>query len=100
MEDNVDGDLAVLGAKNLLMDGVPRDDTGSSIKIRYQKLWEEITLRVIINPDEKYKIQERIQALNSLGFSIGEILLERGAQGDNPIRGYAARHRLRLPTPR
>jgi hypothetical protein len=82
MEENVDGDLAVLGAKNLLMDGVPRDDTGSSIKIRYQKLWEEITLRVIINPDEKYKIQERIQALNTLGFSIGEILLEGGVEGD------------------
>jgi hypothetical protein len=82
MEENVDGDLAVLGAKNLLMDGVPRDDTGISIKIRYQKLWEEITRRVIINVDEKYKIQERIQALNSLGFSIGEVRLESSAEGD------------------
>lgn len=82
MEENVDGDLTVLGAKNLLMNGVPRDDTGASIKIRYQKLWEEITRRVIISPDEKYKIRERIQALNTLGFSIGEIMLKKDAEGD------------------
>lgn len=82
MEENVDGDLAALGAKKMLMDGVPLDDTGASIRVRYQKLWEEINQREIINPDEKYKIQERIQALNLLGFSIGEIFLESVEQGD------------------
>jgi hypothetical protein len=83
MEENVDGDLADLGAANLVMDGVPLDDTGASIRIRYQNLWEEITRQVIINPNEKYRIQERIQVLNSLGFSIGEVLLEPGDSGDN-----------------
>ena len=82
MEENVDGDLAGLGAANLLMDGIPLDDTGSSISIRYQNLWEEITRQIIINPNEKYRIQERIQVLNSLGFSIGEVLLESGELGD------------------
>jgi len=82
MEENVDGDLAVLGAANLLMDGIPLDDTGASICIRYQNLWEEITRQIIINPDEKYRIQERIQALKSLGFSIGEVQLEPGETGD------------------
>jgi hypothetical protein len=38
---------------------------------------------VIINPDEKYRIQERIQVLNSLGFSIGEVKLEPSRQGDS-----------------
>jgi hypothetical protein len=82
MEENVDGDLAALGEKKLLMDGIPLDDTSASIRIRYQNLWEEINRREIVNPEEKYKIQERIQALNSLGFSIGEILLERVDLGD------------------
>lgn len=82
MEENVDGDLADLGSANLLMDGITRDDTAASIRIRYQKLWEEITQEVIINPDEKYRIQERIQVLNSLGFSIGELSLEGGEEGD------------------
>jgi hypothetical protein len=82
MEENVDGDLVDLGAANLLMDGIALDDTSASIRIRYQNLWEEITRQVIINPDEKYRIQERIEALNSLGFSIGEVLLEGGEEGD------------------
>ena len=82
MEENVDGDLADLGAANLLMDGIPLDDTGASICIRYQNLWEEITRQIIISPDEKYRIQERIEVLNSLGFSIGEVLLESGEIGD------------------
>jgi hypothetical protein len=82
MKENVDGDLAGLGAANLLMDGIPLDDTGASISIRYQNLWEEITRQIIISPNEKYRIQERIQVLNSLGFSIGEVLLESGELGD------------------
>jgi hypothetical protein len=83
MQENVDGGLAELGSANLLMDGVPLDDTGASIRIRYQNLWEEITRPVIIHPDEKYRIQERIQVLNSLGFSIGEVLLQPGDTGDS-----------------
>jgi hypothetical protein len=82
MEENVDGELADLGAANLLMDGIPSDDTGASIRIRYQKLWEEINRQVVINPDEKYRIQERIQVLNELGFSIGEVNLTSGDAGD------------------
>jgi hypothetical protein len=82
MGENVSGDLADLFAHNLLMDGIPLDDTSDSIRIRYQNLWEEITRQVIINPDEKYRIQERIQAINSLGFSIGEVLIEPGEGGD------------------
>ncbi|MGW8143457.1 MAG: DUF4032 domain-containing protein [Anaerolineales bacterium] len=83
MEENVDGDLADLGTANLIMDGVPIDDTGASIRIRYQNLWEEITRQVIINSDEKYRIQERIQVLNSLGFSIGEVFLKPSDEGDS-----------------
>jgi hypothetical protein len=83
MEENVDGGLADLGTANLIMDGIPLDDTGASIRIRYQNLWEEITRQVIINPDEKYRIKERIEVLNSLGFSIGEVLLEPSEAGDS-----------------
>jgi hypothetical protein len=82
MEENVDGDINDLGAADLLMGGIPSDDTGASIRLRYQNLWEEITRPIIITPDERYRIQERIRALNSLGFSIGEVNLESGEQGE------------------
>jgi hypothetical protein len=76
MEENINGDISDLGAADLLVGGMPLEDTGASIRIRYQNLWEEITRPVTIGPEEHYKIQERIRALNSLGFSIGEMRLE------------------------
>jgi hypothetical protein len=82
MEENVDGDIGDLGAADLLVAGVPSDHTGASIRIRYQNLWEEITRPMFINRGEHYRIQERIRALNSLGFSIGEVSLEAGDLGD------------------
>lgn len=76
MEENINGDISDLGAADLLVGGVPLEDTGASIRIRYQNLWEEITHPITIGPEDHYRIQERIRALNSLGFSIGEISLE------------------------
>jgi len=80
MEENVDGDLADLSALNLLAEDVPVSDTGATIRLRYQRLWEEITREDTINAGERYRIQERIRALNDLGFSVGEVeLTETGA---------------------
>ncbi|HEX7975721.1 MAG TPA: DUF4032 domain-containing protein [Anaerolineales bacterium] len=75
MEENVNGDLADLGEENLLTEGIPLLDTGAYIRLRYQGLWEEITHEDIIIPSEHYRIQERIRALNALGFSVGEVEL-------------------------
>jgi len=82
MEENLSGDLADLSAQNLLMDGIPLDDTSSSIRLRYQNLWEQINSQIVINSNEKYRIHERIEAINSLGFSIGEVILESADQGN------------------
>jgi len=81
MEENINGDISDLGDADLLVGGVPPEDTGASIRLRYQNLWEEITHPITIGPEEHYKIQERIRALNSLGFSIGELSLDQGAWG-------------------
>jgi hypothetical protein len=82
MEENLRGDLADMSAQNLLMDGIPLDDTSSSIRLRYQNLWEQINSQIVINSNEKYRIHERIEAINSLGFSIGEVILESVDQGN------------------
>jgi hypothetical protein len=82
MEENVAGDLVDLSAQNLLMDGLPLDDTSGSIRLRYQNLWEQINKQVVINPNEKFRIHERIQAINSLGFSISEVMVEQVEAGD------------------
>ena len=87
MEENITGDLIDLETVGLLSasrvsEGVPLDDTGAYIRLRYQQLWEEITREVIISPNEHYRIQERIRAMNELGFSVGEVELS-GGEGAN-----------------
>ena len=82
MEENVDGDLADLDHAALLAEGVPLSDTGAYIRLRYQNLLEEITCEEVIYPNEHYRIQERIRALNTLGFSVGEVRLEEGENGN------------------
>jgi len=82
MEENVSGDLTDLGASGLLAENIPVADTGAYIRLRYQRLWEEITKEEIIEPDEQYRIQERIRALNSIGFSVGDVELTRTDSGD------------------
>jgi hypothetical protein len=82
MEENVDGDLADLSASHLLAEGVPVSDTGVYIRLSYQRLWEEITREDIIHSSEHYRIQERIRALNELGFSVGEVQLTETGDGE------------------
>ena len=40
------------------------------IRISYRALWEEVTRDEIIHANERYRVQERIRALNLLGFSV------------------------------
>ncbi len=91
MEENIDGEIGDLRASGLLYGSVPGApgaavaDIGGYIRLRYQLLWEEITREVIINPGEHYRIQERIRALNELGFSVGEVDLV-GKDGGGQLR--------------
>lgn len=85
MEENVSGDLRDLELDAPLDLNVPISDVSAYIRLRYGLLWEEITRETVINPGEHYRIQERIRALNSLGYSVGEVeLLE--TQNGNQLR--------------
>jgi hypothetical protein len=75
MEENVDGDLADLISLNFLSEGIPIDDTAAYIRQRYRRLWDEINHEDLIPANENFRIQERIRALNNLGFSVGDIEL-------------------------
>jgi hypothetical protein len=86
MEENVTRELVELRVNGLLPTiepGVPTVDVGAYIRLRYQSLWEEVRREDVIAPEEEYRIQERIRALNQLGFSVGEVELsplENGRQ--------------------
>jgi nitroreductase len=82
MEDNVDGELADYYSMNVLSDGIPLSDIASSIRIRYQRLWDTLTQDVVLPPEERFRLQERIRNLNQLGYSIGEIRVDSQESGD------------------
>jgi hypothetical protein len=85
MDENITGELLDLQAADMLPSLEPSislEDTGAYIRLRYQRLWEEITREEFINPGEHYRIQERIRALNELGFSVGDVQLAATSEGD------------------
>lgn len=84
MEETINGELADLRASGLVVvePGVPAADTGGYIRQRYRSLWEQITREDIIPAHETYRIQERIRALNDLGFSVGDVALTPSDSGD------------------
>jgi hypothetical protein len=81
MELNLVADLTSLAASEHLPAGFPVSATGVSIRNRYRDLWEEITREEIISPDEGYRIQERIRALNNLGFSVRDFEMQPAENG-------------------
>lgn len=78
---NIEGDLVDLEALGFLPPDFPVCETGPSIQERYRRLWEEITREQVIHPDEHYRVQERIRALNALGFSVREVEIHNSNQG-------------------
>jgi hypothetical protein len=80
MEENLAGELADLSAVVDLPPALDVFQTGAQIRSRYERLWAEITREEVLSPAEHWRIQERIRALNALGFSVSEV--ELVATGD------------------
>ena len=55
---------------------------GEAIADRYRGLWRELTEVWTIGPDERYKINERIESLNELGFIVEEVDLVPSEDGN------------------
>jgi hypothetical protein len=81
MEDNVAGDLLDIGVVAKLPESLRPEDIGSNIRRRYEALWCEVNREVTVKTEERWRIQERVRALNALGFSVREIQLT--ATGDS-----------------
>lgn len=51
------------------------------LRARYQQLWSELTRIDEFDPSERFRIDRRIARVNELGFDIGELAIERSADG-------------------
>jgi hypothetical protein len=77
MEENLASDLSEIGEVTQLVQGIPVIDLAAYIRIKYQDLWDEVTREEDILLEDSFKTQERIRALNRLGFSVNGIELTK-----------------------
>lgn len=75
LQENVAGDLCDIAAVTDLPPALRPEDIGGIITRRYETLWAEVNREVTVGVGERWRIQERIRALNALGFSVAEIEL-------------------------
>ncbi len=72
---NLAGGMADIAAEQ----GIEVEDAdlflGEDVVARYEGLWAELTADVVIGPDERYRIAERIDRLNDLGFEVEDVEL-------------------------
>ncbi|GMQ97904.1 MAG: DUF4032 domain-containing protein [Acidimicrobiia bacterium] len=73
MEMNLAGEMADIAAAN----GATLDDAdihiGADITTRYAALWKELTTSLVVTAGDHFKIRNRIDRLNELGFAVDDI---------------------------
>lgn len=80
---NVAGELLDLQAGGRLHEGIDPIDSGTSLRTRYDRLWEEITGPLVISREDRYKLDARVRRLNSLGFDVAELQVSTQADGEH-----------------
>jgi tRNA A-37 threonylcarbamoyl transferase component Bud32 len=99
--ERVGGELFDLQAGGLLPPDVDPVQIAAQLPVRYEALWDELTREEVFRPDEqRYRVAERIDRLNDLGFDVDEIELITTAEGTrlkvHTRVAEAGRHRQEL----
>jgi uncharacterized protein DUF4032/lipopolysaccharide kinase (Kdo/WaaP) family protein len=85
--ERVGAELLDLQFGGLLPVDVDPIDVADSLPPRYQALWEEVNREEVFALDEqRYRVAERLQRLNDLGFDVGEIELVTTPEGGARLR--------------
>jgi len=97
---NIVGELLDVDAEVGLPADLDPDEIGEEIVRRYVSLWDELTREETFGPDERFKIEERLQRLNELGFDVEELQLDATLEGYrlrlDPLVVEPGHHRHRL----
>jgi len=80
-EENVIGELLDVEAEHDQLQRFVPEDTARELVERYERLWAELTHEEVFGPDERYRIEERLQRLNELGFDVEEVELVAADDG-------------------
>jgi hypothetical protein len=80
--ERVGAELLDLQFGELLPEGVDPIEVADSLPPRYASLWDEVTHEEAFQADEqRYRVAERLQRLNDLGFDVGEVELVTSDEG-------------------
>ncbi|MFT8357521.1 MAG: DUF4032 domain-containing protein [Bifidobacterium aquikefiri] len=100
---NIIGELMDLNSGNLLPADVDEVAVGDRLVERYRSLWGALTDVDSFNPNEMWKIEQRVNKLNDLGFDVDELEMKTATDGNRVLvrprvvdAGYASRKLLRL----
>jgi hypothetical protein len=72
-EMNIAGELMDLQAGRLLDDSVDAIATAEKVVERYDSLWAELTSWEAFDVDDRWRIAQRVERLNELGFDVAEL---------------------------
>lgn len=78
---NIIGELMDLQAGGYIHEDVDPVKVGTRIVERYNQLWQELTAPQKIDSDQRWRMAERIERLNALGFSVGELSMKSNPEG-------------------
>lgn len=78
---NIAGEIMDLEAGGRLEGGVDAVAIADGIVSSYRSLWAALTDQETFAADESWRITERVQRLNALGFDIGEMSIQTTAGG-------------------
>lgn len=100
---NIAGEIMDLEAGGRLEGGVDALQVADGIVSSYRSLWAALTDQETFSSRESWRITERVQRLNSLGFDIGEMSIQTTADGTRVViqpkvvdAGHHQRRLLRL----
>jgi hypothetical protein len=80
-QTNVIGELLDVDAEVGLPADLDPDETGAEIVRGYEALWSELTREEVFGADERFKLDERLERLNELGFDVEEVQLDATPEG-------------------
>ncbi|WP_159501328.1 DUF4032 domain-containing protein [Microbacterium sp. 18062] len=78
---NIAGEIMDLEAGGRLEGGVDALQVADGILSSYYSLWSALTDQESFSVDESWRITERVQRLNALGFDIGEMSIQTAPDG-------------------
>jgi hypothetical protein len=80
--ERVGAELLDLQFGELLPSGVDPIEVADSLPVRYARLWDEVNHEDVFRAEEqRYRVAERLQRLNDLGFDVGEVELVTSDEG-------------------